>query len=56
MLMTLAKMLPLMTWVAIAGKLYNPVTHLICGLIPAHFVTMATPHMGCDGEGPAQVC
>ncbi|KAL0047250.1 hypothetical protein WJX82_010803 [Trebouxia sp. C0006] len=38
-----------------AGKLYDPVTHLICGLVPAHFVTLATPHMGCDGEGPAQV-
>ncbi|KAL0039127.1 hypothetical protein WJX77_008695 [Trebouxia sp. C0004] len=38
-----------------AGKLYDPVTCLICGLIPAHFITLATPHMGCDGEGPAQV-
>ncbi|KAL0029171.1 hypothetical protein WJX79_000097 [Trebouxia sp. C0005] len=38
-----------------AGKLYDPITHLICGLIPAHFITLATPHMGCDGEGPAQV-
>lgn len=38
-----------------AGKLYDPVTCLICGLVPAHFITLATPHMGCDGEGPAQV-
>lgn len=38
-----------------AGKLYDPSTGLICGLKPAHFVTLATPHMGCDGAGPAQV-
>ena len=38
-----------------AGKLYDPNTRLIAGLKPAHFLTLATPHMGCDGEGPAQV-
>lgn len=38
-----------------AGKLYDPTTRLIAGLKPAHFLTLATPHMGCDGEGPAQV-
>ena len=38
-----------------AGKLYDPASRLIAGLKPAHFVTLATPHMGCDGEGPAQV-
>ena len=38
-----------------AGKLYDPTTQLIAGLKPAHFLTLATPHMGCDGEGPAQV-
>ncbi|KAK9829760.1 hypothetical protein WJX72_007706 [[Myrmecia] bisecta] len=37
------------------GKLYNPDTGLLCGLQPCHFVTLATPHLGCDGEGPAQV-
>ena len=37
------------------GKLYDPSSRLICGLKPAHFLTLATPHMGCDGEGPAQV-
>ncbi len=47
---------PLMALFSNAGKLYDPVTCLICGLIPAHFITLATPHMGCDGEGPAQVC
>jgi len=50
------KVPPLMTWFPNASKLYDPVTSLICGLIPAHFITLATPHMGCDGEGPAQVC
>ncbi|KAL3162411.1 hypothetical protein ABBQ32_010082 [Trebouxia sp. C0010 RCD-2024] len=38
-----------------AGKLYDPTTKLIAGLKPAHFLTLATPHMGCDGQGPAQV-
>lgn len=38
-----------------AGKLYDPAARLIAGLKPAHFLTLATPHMGCDGEGPAQV-
>ena len=37
-----------------AGRMYDPNTKLVCGLQPMHFVTMATPHMGCDGYGPAQ--
>ena len=41
--------------VFVAGKLYDPSTKLIAGLKPAHFLTLATPHMGCDGQGPAQV-
>jgi hypothetical protein len=38
------------------GKLYDAETQLICGLRPAHFITLATPHLGCDAkESPAQV-
>ncbi|BDA45665.1 probable lipid droplet phospholipase 1 at N-terminal half [Coccomyxa sp. Obi] len=35
------------------GKLYDPETELICGLRPTHFVTFATPHLGCDGDRSA---
>ena len=38
----------------LAGQLYDPETELICGLRPAHFITLATPHLGCDADGPAQ--
>ncbi|GIL60273.1 hypothetical protein Vafri_14904 [Volvox africanus] len=37
------------------GVLYNPATGRIAGLQPSHFITLATPHMGCDAEGLAQV-
>lgn len=41
---------------ALVGLLYDPSTELICGLRPAHFITLATPHLGCaDAAGPAQV-
>jgi hypothetical protein len=37
------------------GSLYNPASGTICGLQPAHFISMATPHCGCDADGVAQV-
>lgn len=37
------------------GALYNPVSGTVAGLTPCHFVSMATPHVGCEGEGLAQV-
>jgi triacylglycerol esterase/lipase EstA (alpha/beta hydrolase family) len=37
------------------GVLYQPTSGTICGLQPCHFISMATPHMGCDAAGPAQV-
>jgi hypothetical protein len=37
------------------GQLYNPASRTVCGLQPAHFVTLATPHCGCDADGVAQV-
>ncbi|GLI70839.1 hypothetical protein VaNZ11_015852, partial [Volvox africanus] len=37
------------------GVLYNPSTGRIAGLQASHFITLATPHVGCDGEGLAQV-
>ncbi|KAF6261528.1 putative serine esterase-domain-containing protein [Scenedesmus sp. NREL 46B-D3] len=42
-------------WGYAIGQLYNPASHTICGLQPAHFVTLATPHCGCDADGVAQV-
>ncbi|KAK9827864.1 hypothetical protein WJX74_006695 [Apatococcus lobatus] len=38
-----------------AGKLYDVGAGTIAGLRPAHFVTLATPHLGCNGWGPNQV-
>jgi triacylglycerol esterase/lipase EstA (alpha/beta hydrolase family) len=38
------------------GALFNPHKNLVCGLEPCHFVSMATPHCGCDADGVAQVC
>lgn len=39
-----------------AGHLFDERTGLIAGLQPAHFITMATPHLGCEtGSSPAQV-
>ena len=37
------------------AALFNPEAQTIAGLAPAHFITMATPHLGCDGDGVAQV-
>ena len=37
------------------GALFSPRDGTGCGLAPRHFVTLATPHMGCDAEGLAQV-
>eukprot|EP00879_Flechtneria_rotunda_P012727 GHRR01013291.1.p1 GENE.GHRR01013291.1~~GHRR01013291.1.p1 ORF type:complete len:777 (+),score=287.73 GHRR01013291.1:426-2756(+) len=37
------------------GVLYNPSNNSIIGLEPAHFVSLATPHCGCDSDGVAQV-
>jgi len=38
------------------GKLYDPRERLVAGLRPAHFMSIAAPHLGCDGfSGPAQV-
>eukprot|EP00891_Asterochloris_glomerata_P004532 jgi/Astpho2/4532/Aster-00121 len=38
------------------GKLYDEETGLVAGLRPTHFITMATPHLGCEAvQGPAQV-
>ncbi len=37
------------------GALFSPRDGTVCGLAPRHFVTLATPHMGCDAEGLAQV-
>lgn len=37
------------------GCLYNPSTGRVAGLRPAHFVSLATPHVGCDADGLAQV-
>ena len=38
-----------------AGKLYSPENDTIAGLQPAHFVTMATPHLGVAGQGDYKV-
>lgn len=38
-----------------AGQLYSPDTGLVAGLQPMHFITMATPHLGCDASGESQV-
>uniref|UniRef100_A0A061RZM0 Alpha beta-hydrolases superfamily protein n=1 Tax=Tetraselmis sp. GSL018 TaxID=582737 RepID=A0A061RZM0_9CHLO len=37
------------------GRMFDPGSGTILGLAPAHFVTMATPHLGCDGGGITQV-
>ncbi len=38
------------------GVLFDPRAGTVAGLAPAHFVTIATPHLGCEGRpGPAQV-
>ncbi len=38
-----------------AAVLYDPPSGKIAGLEPCHFITLATPHAGCDSEaGPSQ--
>ncbi|KAK9833727.1 hypothetical protein WJX74_003937 [Apatococcus lobatus] len=37
------------------GKLYSTTDNTIAGLQPAHFVTMATPHLGVAGQGEHKV-
>ncbi|KAG2423781.1 hypothetical protein HXX76_015057 [Chlamydomonas incerta] len=38
------------------GLLYSPASGRIAGLAPAHFLSLATPHCGCDGgDSVAQV-
>lgn len=37
------------------GALFNPGQGRVAGLEPCHFVSMATPHCGCDADGVAQV-
>jgi hypothetical protein len=36
------------------GHLYNPSSMLVAGLQPIHFITMASPHLGCDASGESQ--
>ena len=38
-----------------AGKLYNPDDNTIGGLKAAHFISMATPHLGVAGQGDYRV-
>lgn len=33
-----------------AGKLFDTENRTVAGLKPAHFMTLATPHLGCSGE------
>jgi len=37
------------------GVLYNPASGTVAGLRPVHFVSMATPHCGCDTDGVSAV-
>lgn len=37
------------------GTMFDPVAQTIAGLRPAHFITLATPHLGCDSDGEAAV-
>jgi hypothetical protein len=40
------------------GALYDPASGSIAGLAPSHYISMATPHLGCectDNNSPAQV-
>ncbi len=38
-----------------AGKLYSPEDDTIAGLKAAHFISMATPHLGVAGQGDYRV-
>eukprot|EP00192_Tetraselmis_astigmatica_P008172 CAMPEP_0117684162 /NCGR_PEP_ID=MMETSP0804-20121206/20908_1 /TAXON_ID=1074897 /ORGANISM="Tetraselmis astigmatica, Strain CCMP880" /LENGTH=640 /DNA_ID=CAMNT_0005495047 /DNA_START=272 /DNA_END=2195 /DNA_ORIENTATION=+ len=37
------------------GLLYDKERGLVGGLAPKHFITIASPHLGCDKDGDAQV-
>lgn len=38
------------------GELFDPNVRTVAGLIPSHFLSLATPHLGCTvNPGPAQV-
>ncbi|KAL6763416.1 putative serine esterase-domain-containing protein [Haematococcus lacustris] len=37
------------------GVSFNPDKQTVAGLEPCHFITLATPHLGCDAEGVSQV-
>jgi hypothetical protein len=37
------------------GALFNPEQGTVAGLQPVHYISMATPHMGCDAGGVSQV-
>jgi hypothetical protein len=37
------------------GISFDPASRKVLGLEPSHFVTLATPHLGCDAEGVSQV-
>ena len=36
------------------GRLYDADTQRVAGLKPMHFITLASPHLGCDSVGEAQ--
>jgi len=39
-----------------AGLMFDADAGTMAGLAPGHFITMATPHLGCEtGPSPAQV-
>ena len=33
-----------------AGRLYDPATGLVAGLRPRHYISIASPHLGCTAE------
>mmetsp|Transcript_41998 Transcript_41998/g.105352 ORF Transcript_41998/g.105352 Transcript_41998/m.105352 type:complete len:540 (+) Transcript_41998:162-1781(+) len=37
------------------GRLFDPASGLVRGLQPRHFITVASPHLGCDLDGGAQL-
>ena len=37
------------------GCLFDESNKKICGLTPRHLITLATPHIGCDSEGEAEL-
>eukprot|EP00967_Tisochrysis_lutea_P094646 scaffold137675_cov18-Tisochrysis_lutea.AAC.1 len=40
---------------SVLAVLFDPKTRRIAGLEPCHFISIATPHVGCDAEGISQV-